>query len=919
MRRLLLIFVTLLCSLFTSFAQPLSEKYTAKRPVVMVCDWDKPPYEFLNDKGEPAGTNIDMMRNVAKELGIPIKFVMKEWSVALKTFERGDADLIIANARRYRKEPYFVSDNIINYNRVRVAMRSNTKEMITIRQLERDGAVFKPGDFSANYFIDSDSTNTSFMEFQTPKVALIGIINGDYKYYVWGEEPLKWKIKELNLEGISLNDVGIPISEVHIVGRDQQLIERIDDQYSRMKQRGEIATINDRWLHPERVEDKANYSWIYITVAILAIAAMLWFFSRLARRHVFNATRASSELNDMMMQALHMGNFIVMAYDIAHNRFCNRYGHILPDSGLTLEEFTARIHPDQQEEFIQKMHMLAEGRERRFELDKRWNSGTDEKPEWLNFHGHAICELDKDGHPAYIMNAIHDVTKEMEEDKAASDLIHRYHVLANLPFVGMSFYDKDGYLITLNDAMKELCGMNNDKDSERFWENISMFDIPIFRGIYNKESREGIFFCQHMVYPDFGLDKYLEANVQPLLNADGEIANYICTAFDISDVRQNEIEVQRLKKECAETKEDTGLQHERLEYLLTNSERFLIRSNIEQEQIAIFRNPDKPEYVHTFSRFHRILAEEDREDVMNILYDTTTQTPQSKVIHILHPSKGQPGVVFSVTIHPIFDDDGEVIGHEGVASDITPMVTTCNRLEKETRLAEDSARMKSAFMASMTHELRTPLNSIMGFTNVIEALGDSPERGEYMRIIRNSSDMLQRLINDIIDAAGITDGAMSIELRDIDFAQHFDDICTTLAQRVQNPQVKFLKESPYEHLYTTLDIGRIQQVMTNFVTNAVKFTTQGHIRLGYRYERHGLYFYCEDTGTGIPVDKQNIVFDRFVKLDEFAQGTGMGLAISKSIVERCNGEIGLHSDGEGHGSTFWAWIPCERRLSTISS
>lgn len=99
------------------------------------------------------------------------------------------------------------------------------------------------------------------------------------------------------------------------------------------------------------------------------------------------------------------------------------------------------------------------------------------------------------------------------------------------------------------------------------------------------------------------------------------------------------------------------------------------------------------------------------------------------------------------------------------------------------------------------------------------------------------------------------------------------------------------------------------------MTNAVKFTEKGHIRLGYRYENHGLYLYCEDTGKGIPLDKQQTVFERFVKLDEFIQGTGMGLAICKSIAERCEGEIGVISQGEGTGSTFWLWIPYERRLS----
>jgi signal transduction histidine kinase len=174
--------------------------------------------------------------------------------------------------------------------------------------------------------------------------------------------------------------------------------------------------------------------------------------------------------------------------------------------------------------------------------------------------------------------------------------------------------------------------------------------------------------------------------------------------------------------------------------------------------------------------------------------------------------------------------------------------------------------------------------------------------------------MLQRLINDIIEASSLTDGPTSLMPVDVNFAASFEDICLTLQSRVQDAGLAFIKDNPYNSFMTTLDIGRVQQVLTNFVTNAIKFTKQGHIRLGYRYNRHGLYVYCEDTGMGIPNDKQELIFERFVKLDEFVQGTGMGLAICKSIVERCGGEIGVESEGSGHGSTFWFWIPCERRL-----
>ena len=910
MKKILAIFFIFHLALLTTDAQSLSEKYNAKRPVVMVCDWDKPPYEFLNSNGEPAGINIDVMRAVMKEIDIPVKFVMKEWSIALRTFERGNADIILVNSRRYKKEPYVVSENIFNYNRVRVATHADSTGMVTFRQLEREGAVFKPGDYSARYFMDGDSINTSFMEFQTPKVALLGLLNGDYKYYVWGEEPLKWKIKELNLEGIVLNDVGIPISEVHVVGRDRQLIEQIDDQYSRLKQRGEIATIQDRWFHPERIEEEMDLHWLYTTLGILVLMGIMWFFIWLARRHVIAATRAHTELNEMMVQALRMGNFIIMEYDIKRDRVINRHGNLLPPDGLTLQEFTDRIHADQQQEFIQKINALLEGRERRFELDKRWNAGTTELPHWLNFLGHAICELDKDGRPAYIFNVIHDVTQEVEEDRAARNLVHKYQVLTNLPFVAMSFYDKDGYLYSLNDAMKELCAIDRDSNAQHFWENVSMFDIPVLRGVISPTSKDTASYCLHFDYPEFGLNKYIEVSIQPLINAEGDLVNYLITTFDLTRERNLYREGLQLAKECEQTEQKIARRDDRLQYLLSRSERYLIRSSIHDERIAFYRTPDKPAFQHSFSRFQRILAKEDREAVMNILYDDKSHSSHTCTIHLIEPFEGQAGTVFTITFHPMMNDQGEIIGHEGIASDITRITKTESELAKETVLAEESVRMKSAFMASMTHELRTPLNAIIGFTSVMEALGDSPERGEYVRIIHNSTDMLQRLINDIIEASSISYGAFPIKPEETDFAMAFEDICITLAPRVQDPNVEFQKDSPFDHFPTTIDIGRIQQVLTNFVTNAVKFTTQGHIRLGWKPKDNGLYLYCEDTGKGIPADKQSLIFEQFVKLDEFVQGTGMGLAICKSIAERCGGKIGVTSEGEDKGSTFWLWVPC---------
>jgi signal transduction histidine kinase len=262
---------------------------------------------------------------------------------------------------------------------------------------------------------------------------------------------------------------------------------------------------------------------------------------------------------------------------------------------------------------------------------------------------------------------------------------------------------------------------------------------------------------------------------------------------------------------------------------------------------------------------------------------------------------------------PYFDENGEMLGTYGIVRNVNDLIEKQERLKQETERANDSGRLKSVFMANMTHEIRTPLNSIVGFSDVLSMLSTPEEKQEIIRVIMNNCDMLMRLINDILAISSLDTGGIRIEPAEVDFAKSFDDICESLKQRVQEPSVEFIKENPYDSFVTVLDDARIQQVITNFVTNAVKYTHEGHIKVGYRYEDGQLYLYCEDTGAGIPKEHQAKIFERFVKLNDFIQGTGLGLSICKAIADACHGEIGVESEGEGHGSTFWIKIPCEKK------
>ena len=225
------------------------------------------------------------------------------------------------------------------------------------------------------------------------------------------------------------------------------------------------------------------------------------------------------------------------------------------------------------------------------------------------------------------------------------------------------------------------------------------------------------------------------------------------------------------------------------------------------------------------------------------------------------------------------------------------------------RLAEESDRMKSAFIANMSHEIRTPLNAIVGFSTLLAESDDEEEKKEYLRIIESSNEFLLQLIGDILDISKIESGKMEFIYTTLRLSEIFAPQQQAFALRVA-PGVKVIFESDGNDYCIVSEKTRLTQVLTNFLSNAVKFTSSGSIRFGYRLTDDGIYVYVTDSGMGISKESQASIFNRFVKLNSFKQGTGLGLSICKTIIEKLKGKIGVESE-EGKGSTFWFTIPCQ--------
>ena len=250
-------------------------------------------------------------------------------------------------------------------------------------------------------------------------------------------------------------------------------------------------------------------------------------------------------------------------------------------------------------------------------------------------------------------------------------------------------------------------------------------------------------------------------------------------------------------------------------------------------------------------------------------------------------------------------------GYEGIVirvDDVTDRENMLFDLEIAKKKAEQSERLKMAFLANMSHEIRTPLNAIVGFS---ELLGETDEKDMKLRfvdIIKKNSDTLLHLIGDILDLSKLESGLVEVKFEEFDILNYIEDVHERWEPRFTEKGLTFQMINPHKHCIIKNDIKILEQILNNYLSNAYKYTTEGMVSIGYEESNDFLRIWVKDTGIGIPEEKQSYTFGRFAKLDEFAQGSGLGLSICKALAEKCNGKVGFESS-EGVGSIFWVELP----------
>ncbi|MCR4582407.1 MAG: PAS domain-containing sensor histidine kinase [Prevotella sp.] len=662
---------------------------------------------------------------------------------------------------------------------------------------------------------------------------------------------------------------------------------------------------------------------------VLAICLVGWGINRYFILRINKTQKQIKDASTIIEYTLNLRNSYVLRLDLKKRIGVNLHGNLLPPEGMSYEDSLNFIHPDDVQHYVSSMRRLLNGEVETDECFFRWDmSGERHNHQWRYMHDLGVIEYTASDQqlPSFLYCTLTDQTDQVEREMQTAELTEKYKKVYEQSLVGLAFYDSQGHLLNTNSKMREIMHFKSEEDLYYYQE--SLFDMPLFLNIFDHRHIEEMYFCTLGVIPERDVNTYLEVRVHPILDNNKELKYVTISIRDINQERELYLKNRKNEEGLRKASETIQLYESELLYLMDTCDMRFWRIFFKQQCITFYRRLSEPEKTMSFSEFAEQFVDKNFP-LSNLLMPAKGNIPQpaTYLVHtraIFHETDELHWNVFDTV--PSFDENGFQTGFYGVIRNVTPLINKQEQLRQETERANDSGRMKSVFMANMTHEIRTPLNSIVGFSDVLPMLQTPEEKKEIIRVIMNNCDMLMRLISDILSLSTIDNEGMKIEPKPTDFSNDFNDICKILAERVQNPNVEFQQENPCDVLPCTIDKRRIQQVITNFVTNAVKYTHEGHIRVGYRTERrqvkgeereaNGIYVYCEDTGAGIPEESQAMVFDRFVKLNDYVQGTGLGLSISKSIVDNCKGYIGVVSEGDGKGSTFWFWIPTEEAKNT---
>ena len=536
----------------------------------------------------------------------------------------------------------------------------------------------------------------------------------------------------------------------------------------------------------------------------------------------------------------------------------------------------------------------------------------------------SVVERDGKGRAKTLLGVQHDVTDTLKREQEVSQLLMRYHTVFNSALSDMIYYDKDGRLSDIND--KACKSFSTDDKRGLLFSNLRIQDNPIvFDSIdlsrpddirttailgVDKLEAQGY----HLNSSDHKNKFYYESSITPVINAEGNLEGIYVSGRNVTEMVESFHRQQEGVNQLRIVHKNIQDYIQNINYALRVSDVRLVNYYPDTYTFEISSNVNQSQLCLSQVRCIRLASPQFRKNVsilLNRMDHRNTMLIEQAIQIDIHDRQGRPiWLLFNMV--PVYVN-GKVERYFGMCRNITEMIETERRLAVETQKAQETEKLKQAFLTNMSYEIRTPLNTVVGFAELFEAEHDPADEPVFVEQIKKNSNQLLNLVNDILFLSRL-DANMIESLRsETDFALFFESSCQ-LGLSNAKPEVKTIIENDYEHLIVTIDLENVGKMIQRACALASAYTQKGTIRCKYEYWHNELIIVIEDTGVGIDAEKLPNIFNRFNRnSDTQKYGTGLDMPIIQALANMMGGDIEAQSE-KGKGTTARITIPCEATL-----
>ena len=898
--------------------------YTEQNPLVYEDAWDLWPYAFFNDNGEPDGFNIDLIRLIMKELNIPYIIKLRPQQQAFEDLRDRKSDLMLGLAVGFHDQYGLYGNNAITlFTQSVAAPKHKPTEIKTFRDLGKEGlkVIVNPNSMSYHLMIDYGWEENAIPETDLREVIQQVSAHEDGQI-VWNTLSLKWLMNRYHIDNLQLTPVNMPHGEYKFMSNDQQLLDRLDEAYTKLYTADKITPLQDKWFYPERLKPERP-QWIWPTAGIaLLLIVFAGAYAISYRIQSSRLNRLNLKRNRRLALILQTSHVRIWTYDILKDQFawCNDNGQVAYT--YSMEEFSQRYSPEDSARLKTALNRLAKGnkadQEEELTLSLRAKDleggDTDLRDYYIVL---SVLRRDKEGKPTVIIGTKKDVTKESQHKRDEDDRALRYWSIFYTPIVGIMYFDREGKIVNIN---PKACEMFCCAAEEIIAEKASIRDI-LGIGDLSLESLDG-FYATHIIDLDRIPD---EERMVKSIKAKGKLYNEfkLMTVYDDSesllgifafsrDITTLVSGIDQEQERQREISEVTGvLDHygNAIDTTISDTDIRLVRYSPGSHTLTIYNGTDKIQHRLTQTRCMALVGEQSKRAAMRLLTDMDERA--DKVIeHRIQTAlraKGGSTLTLYFKLKPNCDKCGEVKEYLGLLRDISQLMDIQRQMAIETAKVQEVENTKNSFVKNMVQDIKAPMNTVVEYVSQIGEKAPTDNEEELCMGIAQNADYLLHLIDNILYLSRLEARMVDIKKEPCNFAEIFEEQCATGWMKYKNAETRYIIENPYEQLTIDIDAAGLGHAIAQVAANAAQHTKSGVVKARYDYIGRRLIISIDDTGEGIPAGQ----LDRIRQEQPGGAHTtkGLGLAITKELISQMDGTLEIMSE-EGSGTTVYITIPC---------